>query len=309
MDGRSAKAQDSEPRLASFRHDALFYSGGDRGFVEATLELVRGAVGREAGVLVAVDAGRAAALSEALGEEAESVRFADVREIGRNPARIIPAWQDFVDEQAGRAGALAISEASWPGRSEAELAECERHDALVDLAFAHGAPWRVLCAYDREGLAGHTIEAAARAHSGAREPAQPLAGSLPVPAPAGTLTERPFGSGELSQLRHAVSEWATAHAMRTEHIEELVLAVDELATNSIRHGGGSGTLRCWREGETLVCEVQDLGWIDAPMVGRRRPDPEASSGRGVWLVNQLCDLVQIRSAPTGTVVRVHKRLS
>jgi anti-sigma regulatory factor (Ser/Thr protein kinase) len=96
--------------------------------------------------------------------------------------------------------------------------------------------------------------------------------------------------------------------MRAEHIEELVLAVDELATNSIRHGGGSGTLRCWREGEALLCEVQDRGWIDAPLVGRRRPDPEASSGRGVWLANQLCDLVQIRSSSTGTVVRVHKRL-
>jgi anti-sigma regulatory factor (Ser/Thr protein kinase) len=291
----------------SFRHDALFYSGGDRGFVEATLDLVREAVSREAGVLVAVDSGRAAALREALGEVAEGVRFADMRELGRNPARIIPAWQDFVEEQAGSGDVLAISEASWPGRSDAELAECERHDALVDLAFADGVPWRVLCAYDLEGLAGETIEAARRAHSDARAPAQPFAGELP--APAGPHTERAFGSGELSQLRHAVSEWATAPAMRADHIEELVLAVDELATNSIRHGGGSGTLRCWREGESLICEVRDLGWIDAPLVGRRRPDPEASSGRGVWLVNQLCDLVQIRSAPTGTVVRVHKQLA
>jgi anti-sigma regulatory factor (Ser/Thr protein kinase) len=307
MDGRSAKERDTELHLTSFRHDALFYSSGDRGFVEATLDLVRDAVSKEAGVLVAVDSGRAAALSEALGEEAEGVRFADIRQLGRNPARIIPTWQDFVGEHAGRGDALAIGEASWPGRSEAELAECERHDALVDLAFADGVPWRVLCAYDLEGLASHVIEAAERAHSGTREPAQPFAGELP--APGGTLTERAFGSGELSQLRHAVSEWAAAHAMRSEHIEELVLAVDELATNSIRHGGGSGTLRCWREGEALICEVQDLGWIDAPLVGRRRPDPEASSGRGVWLANQLCDLVQIRSTPAGTVVRVHKPLA
>jgi hypothetical protein len=28
-------------------------------------------------------------------------------------------------------------------------------------------------------------------------------------------------------------------------------------------------------------------------------------GRGVWLANQLCDLVQIRSAPRSTQVRLH----
>jgi anti-sigma regulatory factor (Ser/Thr protein kinase) len=307
MEGRSTNERDAGLQAATFRHDALFYSGGDRGFVEATLALVRGAVGKEAGVLVAVDDGRAAALRGALGEEAEAVRFADIRELGRNPARIIPAWRDFVVEHAGHGDALAISEASWPGRTEAELDECERHDALVDLAFADGVPWRVLCAYDLEGLAGNAIEAAERAHGGTRVPARPFVGELP--APKGAFTERTFGSGELSQLRHAVSDWARAHAMRAEHIEELVLAVDELATNSVRHGGGSGTLRCWREGKVLLCEVQDLGWIDAPLVGRRRPDPEASSGRGVWLANQLCDLVQIRSSPTGTVVRVHKRLA
>ncbi len=85
--------------------------------------------------------------------------------------------------------------------------------------------------------------------------------------------------------------------------------MDELASNSIRHGGGVGLLRCWREADTLLCEVHDAGQIEAPLVGRSRPTPEARCGRGVWLVNQLCDLVQIRSAAAGTVVRVHKCLS
>jgi hypothetical protein len=45
-----------------------------------------------------------------------------------------------------------------------------------------------------------------------------------------------------------------------------------------------------------------------PLVGRVRPTPDAQSGRGVWIANQLCDLVQIRSGRSGTVVRVHKSL-
>ncbi len=93
-----------------------------------------------------------------------------------------------------------------------------------------------------------------------------------------------------------------------EGIDELVLATDELAANSVRHGGGSGTLRYWREGELLLCEVSDAGAIEAPLTGRIRPAPDACNGRGVWLVNQLCDLVQIRSSPAGSAVRVHKQL-
>jgi len=70
-------------------------------------------------------------------------------------------------------------------------------------------------------------------------------------------------------------------------------------------GGGGGTLRVWREPDAVVCEVRDRGFIRDPLVGRMAPPIEQYGGRGLWIVNQLCDLVQIRSAPSGTVVRVH----
>ncbi|HSK35434.1 MAG TPA: ATP-binding protein, partial [Actinomycetota bacterium] len=86
---------------------------------------------------------------------------------------------------------------------------------------------------------------------------------------------------------------------------DLVQAVDELATNSLRHGGGRGTLRIWRDAGALVCEVRDAGRLEDPMAGRERPAAERDRGRGLWMVNQLCDLVQLRSFPEGAAVRVH----
>jgi anti-sigma regulatory factor (Ser/Thr protein kinase) len=86
---------------------------------------------------------------------------------------------------------------------------------------------------------------------------------------------------------------------------DLVLAINELTTNSLRHGGGRGVLRMWVEGGTAVCEVRDRGWIGFALVGRERPPSSENGGRGLWLVNQMCDLVQLRSSPAGTVVRVH----
>ncbi len=86
-----------------------------------------------------------------------------------------------------------------------------------------------------------------------------------------------------------------------------MLAVNELATNSIRHGGGSGVLRVWREPEVLICEVTDHGHFEDPLVGRRRPAGTQVGGYGLWLANQVCDLVQVRSGPEGSTVRVHMR--
>jgi anti-sigma regulatory factor (Ser/Thr protein kinase) len=90
--------------------------------------------------------------------------------------------------------------------------------------------------------------------------------------------------------------------------EDLVLAAHELATNSIRHGGGSGLLRTWRDGESLVVEINDSGTIGDPLVGRELGSEFSEGGRGVWMANQLCELVQVRSSAAGTVVRLHARL-
>ena len=84
-----------------------------------------------------------------------------------------------------------------------------------------------------------------------------------------------------------------------------MLAVDELATNTLRYARGEGTLRTWRENGSLLVEVADGGHIADPLAGRDLPSPDEIGGRGLYLVNQLCDLVQMRSSPEGSVIRVH----
>jgi anti-sigma regulatory factor (Ser/Thr protein kinase) len=88
---------------------------------------------------------------------------------------------------------------------------------------------------------------------------------------------------------------------------DLVLAVNEVATNSVVHGGGQGIVRVWCEPDALICEVSDGGAITDPLAGRRRPPDGNVGGHGLWLCNQLCDLVQIRSFADRGVVRLHMR--
>jgi len=303
---------------ARFRHEALFYAGEEQ-FLAGTLPFVSTALAREEPVLAVLRRDRSALLREALGDAAELVRFQDMHQLGRNPARIIPAWREFLDQNAadGR-GVRGIAEPIWPDRSQAELAECERHESLLNLAFDRGEAWHLLCPYDLDGLDEHVIESARRHHpfvtldGGSRRseryvnstaPPDPFAGVLP--APATDIEVLRFGCEQLKMIRSAVATWAAGAMLGGERVERLVLAVNELASNSVRYGGGGGTLRLWSEPQTLVCEVRDGGHIEQPLAGRIRPTAGQHGGRGLWLVNQLCDLVQIRSTPSGTVVRLH----
>jgi anti-sigma regulatory factor (Ser/Thr protein kinase) len=91
-------------------------------------------------------------------------------------------------------------------------------------------------------------------------------------------------------------------------VSDLALALHEICTNSVRFGGGGGILSLWIDDGSLVCDVTDEGSIDDLLVGRVLPPVSGLGGRGVWLANQLCDLVQIRSGKTGTQIRLHTRL-
>jgi anti-sigma regulatory factor (Ser/Thr protein kinase) len=104
-----------------------------------------------------------------------------------------------------------------------------------------------------------------------------------------------------------VYQRARSGGLDPERTANILLATSEVATNSVRHAGGRGTLRVWREPDALLCEVHDSGSIVSPLVGLERPGPSQLEGRGLWLVNQLCDLVQVRSTPSGSVVRLHMR--
>jgi anti-sigma regulatory factor (Ser/Thr protein kinase) len=306
----------------AFCHELLHYTDGVDGFVAATLPYIQRALEQAEPVLVAARGDGVAPLREELGDDAERVDFIDMAALGRNPARIIPAWREFLQQQCGGgAHALGIGEPIWPGRTVAELVECQRHEELLNLAFAGGQAWQLVCPYDLDGLDDEVIEAARLSHPfvsdecGWRhnpgctcldEPPRPFAGELPPPH--GRVDERAFTGGEnLADVRAFVCGWASEEHLEMELTDRLVLATNELATNSVRYGGGTGSVRVWREQDTLLCEVRDAGVIEEPLVGRRLPTETETSGRGLWLVNQLCDLTQIRSSRAGTTVRMHMR--
>jgi anti-sigma regulatory factor (Ser/Thr protein kinase) len=301
-----------------FRHEALLYSGAD-GFIEGTLPFLRDGAHAGDAALVVVDAAKIERLREALGADADAVEFADMSQVGSNPARIIPAWRAFVESHPARR-LRGIGEPIWAQRSAAELVECQRHEALLNLAFAEAADFTLLCPYDIGTLGPAVIEQARHSHPvlvsggagrastgyvGVEAVAAPFA--EPLPEPPDTAYAVAFDTDTLVAVRELVAARATAAGLSQPRTGDLVLAVNEVATNSVIHGGGQGVVRIWCEPDAVICEVSDGGAIVEPLAGRERPPDGHLGGQGLWLCNQLCDLVQIRSFADGAVVRLHMR--
>jgi anti-sigma regulatory factor (Ser/Thr protein kinase) len=303
---------------SDFRHAALFYEGEDA-YAESLVPFIRGGLETGEPVLVMVPGRKVDLLRHGLGGDASEVHFADMTEVGANPGWIIPAWREFVEERAEPGTRLrGIGEPIWAGRSAAQLVECQRHEVLLNVAFEGVAPMDLLCPYDELALDRGVIEEAFRSHPivaengdfvdcaayvGTDSAAEPF--RQPLPEPSGDAAELGFDAATLQAVRVFAAMRAADAGLAAPRIEDVVLAVNELASNSVRHGGGSGVLRAWVDDQSFIAEVSDGGQIDLPLAGREQPSGGQIGGHGLWLVNQICDLMQMRTFPTGSVVRVH----
>ena len=310
----------SGPAPAGFRHEALLYAG-ETDFVRQTSSFIRDGIESGEPILVVVGAEKIAALRDKLGPQANAVLFADMLDVGRNPARIIPAWRAFIHEheEAGRP-LRGIGEPIWASRAADELIECERHEALLNLAFADVDEFWLLCPYDIATLPSSVLDDARRNHPlmlddgghrrttefrSLRDITAPF--DVPMPDPPAHAEEIRFERNDLARIRSAVERQATRSGLGPSRTSDLVLAVNEIVTNSLRHGGGGGVLKMWKDDDSLISEIRDVGHIDRPLIGREQPTLDQSSGFGLWIANQVCDLVQIRTFPEGSAVRLHMR--
>lgn len=304
-----------------FRHEALLYADWSE-FLAGTVPFIKDGLAKGEPVLVVESTQKIELLRTALGDDAENVLFADMAEVGANPARIIPAWEEFVHEHGAEGKRLrGIGEPIWNGRTPDEVVECQRHEALLNVAFGHGQAWWLLCPYDtsqldddilQEALQSHEYVMDARSQSEESSVFRGIDGSgTPFDAPLRDIQSGSrgvlFDADSLLKMRRAVSRFATSAGCSAERATQLVTAVNEIATNSVVHGGGQGALRLWREGDMVIAELRDDGRYSLPLGDRAKPGGRAGDPRGLWLANQLCDLVQIRTFEDGTVVRLHMK--
>jgi anti-sigma regulatory factor (Ser/Thr protein kinase) len=309
----------SATTVGAFEHEALVYQSPDD-YVAGTVSFVRAGLGAGEPVLVAVPESNIALIRSALGAEAERVRFLNMNDAGRNPGRIIPGvLHPFVSQHAPQRVRI-IGEPIWAGRSSAEYPACVQHEALINLAF-EDATAIILCPYDARRLARSVLADAECTHpviaagaqrrvSGRYAAPQTVVAAFnrPLPDPETSPATLIFDADDIPAVRHFAAAYAGRAGLAAQRISDLEVAVNEVATNAVVHGGGPGTLRVWREHGSVVCEVSDPGHLTDPLAGRIPPDLDSERGRGLLLVNHMCDLVRMYTNRTGTTVRLHMRV-
>lgn len=297
-----------------FRHQALLYAG-EEDFVARTSAFIRDGLQAGDPAMVVVAPHKIDLLREELGAHCDGVQFADMSTVGRNPARIIPAWQAFVDRNGAPGVTLrGIGEPIGPERKPDELLECQLHESLLNLAFADTNSFWLVCPYDVESLPAEVIEQTRRSHpvvahrdwyerSVGYDPVAPAAEPLaPPPVEARVLH---FDASTVSAVTGFVADHVTGAELSPSRRIDFVVAVREIAGESVTHGGGEGVVRVWSDPEGVVCEISDRRELDDPLADRQVRAERQPGSHGLWVANQLCDLVQIRSHPPETVMRLY----
>jgi anti-sigma regulatory factor (Ser/Thr protein kinase) len=309
----------AQPESSRLWHAALFHRGAAEFEMRAS-RFAEAAVRAGAAVLVTGPAGSLGGLRARLDGISDLVSWADMADKSRNPGRLISALASFAERHAGRA-IWCVQQAAWPSRPAEELWEVLRHEALVNTALS-GTPLRLLCPYDA-GLPTELISCALATHpviapAGRWQPSPRYVDatrgvmppecdkSLPAPPPGAQTVKY---TDDLRTPRHLVAQYAGAAGLPPQRAGDLLIAIGELTANTLTHADGPGTLTMWTTDAEIICQVSDDGHITDPLAGRLLPGPATEyGGRGLWLVHELCDLVQVRSGPGGSTIRVHMRL-
>jgi anti-sigma regulatory factor (Ser/Thr protein kinase) len=113
---------------------------------------------------------------------------------------------------------------------------------------------------------------------------------------------------DLAAIRAVVHRYAIQAGLTEARAIDLTLAVSEVAANTVKHAKSPGSLKIWYDTKEIVCQIHDEGIITDPLAGRRQPSLDAQGGHGLWIVNQVCDQVEMRSDKTGTTIRLHMNL-
>ncbi|HEX5404480.1 MAG TPA: anti-sigma factor RsbA family regulatory protein [Pseudonocardiaceae bacterium] len=304
--------------VTPFVHAALLYRG-DTEYLTGIVPFVTAGLAAGEPVAVSVPPRQLALLRAELGSAAVDVRWLDMTEVGRNPGRIIPTvLLAFADAHPDRT-VRVIGEPVWPLRTAHEYPACVQHEALINQAFASRSA-TILCPYDVARLREDAVVDAATTHPMIADvtgswPSDRFApdvavasGNVPLAAPA-DASAYTVDSPDMTGLRQLAAEFAVGHGLADERVADLVLALTELASNSIEHAHCEATVLFGRDRAGLVCQVRDRGHITDPLAGRRPATTYQLRGRGLLLVNHLADLVRVHTVAEGTTVEIWFRLA
>jgi anti-sigma regulatory factor (Ser/Thr protein kinase) len=300
-----------------FVHQALIY-GSDDEFMDVAMPFVEEGVLLKEPTLVAVQERNIENLRAALGGAPPGVTMFSTEQWYDTSARTREKFGSWVAEHIDRGRVRLVGEPPWAIGHEAQVRDWARYESVLNIAFAE-FPVTLICPYDLRVLPADIIRHAHGTHpeivdlggtadSDAYEDPLEFCRRMDssVSQPSGEPdTELSFGLADLPTVRRTITSLAVEAGFGRPRAHDLVLAVNEIATNAVVHGRSPATLRVWRRDGELVFEVSDSGdGIKNALAGQLTPDARGPGGRGLWLTRLVADAVEIRNG-TGCTVAIH----
>ena len=299
--------------MRTFDHSAFLYDTDDA-YVATLVPFVRAGLAQGEGVAVAAAPDRIDLLRDALESDAAAVRFIADHEWYVRPVRTIAGWARMLGGTAARGPSYTRLVGQVRFGTAEEHPAWVRFESALNRALAH-TNGHLMCPYDRRLLPAELLDAAGRTHPLLCDgrwfdsptylaPEQVLTEVTepPYPVRGDPLVALPVADTVAGLREHVRSRARSERWLAPDRLEDLILAVSEIATNCVRHGGGRRELKVWLTGEAVVCEVTDEGSDPpGPLAGYLPPRADAVGGMGLWLVHQVCDSLTIRT--TGGTTR------
>lgn len=118
-----------------------------------------------------------------------------------------------------------------------------------------------------------------------------------------------FRAADLPRVRRRTASWALQVGMSADAADDFVIAVNEIATNAVRHGSPEASLRLWVSGQAGLAEIRDQGhWPAATAPAPQPRRPAEQGGMGLEVARMVCDGLQIKAGSVGTAVLLRMRL-
>lgn len=298
-------------------HDAFVYSSREE-FLAGTMPFLEEGIERGEPILAAPTHANAGLLKETLGKRSKAVDWAENSESHRTVERL-GIFLHYIDRQldGGATRIRLLGEPCWPSNGGPGVDEWKRYESFLNVALAPHPVWLV-CPYDGTRLAPDIVEDCVRTHpivgygddrGPSAEYVEPADFSerldrLPLPRPPADAVDGYFDSA--SAARRFVAEQGKAAGLSVDVLKDAELAASEVASNVFRYAADVARVRAWVSDHTFVCDIDDTGrGIHDPFPGYAVPEPTAQNGRGLMMARRLADVVQVRTTPTGAVVRLH----
>ncbi|HVT66123.1 MAG TPA: sensor histidine kinase [Trebonia sp.] len=307
-----------------FLHSALI-TDSDESVRQLLAPAVRRALSEADQVFMVVSEDTGRLVQEELGAAADPLRWADTSAFYQRLGFAYEGFRGLL--AAAQDGGHAIhvfaepevaGQAGDPGAVDRTVAYLP-YEAMCNETYARYGG-EVTCLWDAQRHSSVIIDSVRSVHShevvaGGRKPSRGYTGAreyvaghdeMPLPLPvrvdwsAGLMT-----ADGLPPLRQGLRDWARQHGFTSPGVADVMLAVNEVATNGVLHGEPPVAVYAWRHRDTLIVQSDDSGGIPIPpAAGYEPPVPGRYGSRGLWLARQLADVVQTHTAGGRTSVRL-----